>query len=194
MYTLMGVGRKAGKMFFKAPLFQIHRVAGAPPTMADVFSQQKRSQVMKAVRSRGNRTTEATFSQALRVAGITGWRRHLTIRLRNSRGRSLSTSDSEKVRCTPDFVFRHERVAVFVDGCFWHGCPRHGTIPQFRAGFWKKKLTRNVERDKQINRLLRAEGWRVLRIWEHSLRKSPAKCIRRLERAIAATSSHPPGR
>lgn len=162
--------------------------------MADVFSQQKRSQVMKAVRSRGNRTTEGTFSQALRLARITGWRRHLTIRLRNIQGRSLSASDNGRARCAPDFVFRHERVAVFVDGCFWHGCPWHGTIPLFRAGFWKKKITRNVERDKQINRLLRAEGWRVLRIWEHSLRKSPAKCIRRLERAIAATSTHPTGR
>lgn len=154
--------------------------------MADVFSQKQRSQVMKAVRSRGNRTTETTFCRALRVAGITGWRRHLTIRLRNPRARARVPSDDGTVRCAPDFVFRKERVVVFVDGCFWHCCPSHGTMPLVRAAFWKRKLTRNIERDKQINRLLRADDWCVLRIWEHSLRSSPASCIRRVQRAIAA--------
>lgn len=157
--------------------------------MADIFSQKKRSQVMRAVGSRGNQTTEVKFSRALRVARITGWRRHQTIRLSGTQGLSLSTSHRGAVRCTPDFVFRPERIAVFVDGCFWHGCPSHGTTPLDRADFWRKKLTRNVERDKQINRLLRADGWCVLRIWEHSLRKSPASCIRRVQRVIAARSA-----
>ena len=70
----------------------------------------------------------------------------------------------------PDFVFARQRVAVFVDGCFWHGCRWHGTRPQGNAAFWAKKLAGNQARDRRVNRVLRRHGWRVLRIWEHGLR------------------------
>jgi len=69
----------------------------------------------------------------------------------------------------PDFVFPDQRLAVFVDGCFWHGCPLHGTNPATNREFWSEKITRNRQRDREVNRALRALGWRILRIWEHEL-------------------------
>ncbi len=82
-------------------------------------------------------------------------------------------------RVRPDFVFPKLRLAVFVDGCFWHGCPRHATKPRHNAAFWRRKLAANRTRDRRVNRTLRAAGWRVLRIWEHELAK-------RNERRLAA--------
>lgn len=120
--------------------------------MADVFSKAKRSQVMAAVRSKGNRGTELKVVVILRGAGITGWRRH-----RPLPGR-------------PDFMFRAERLVVFVDGCFWHGCPRHCRMPAANAGYWRKKIFRNIRRDRAAVRSLKAKGWRVIRFWEHALR------------------------
>jgi DNA mismatch endonuclease (patch repair protein) len=67
----------------------------------------------------------------------------------------------------PDVVFTRRRLAVFVDGCFWHQCPEHGTRPKDPTGYWTPKLQRNVERDAQTTEALEAEGWSVLRIWEH---------------------------
>lgn len=67
----------------------------------------------------------------------------------------------------PDVVFTRQKVAVFVDGCFWHRCPEHGTSPRFNSAYWKAKLDRNVERDRQVDAALRADGWTSLRVWEH---------------------------
>jgi len=81
----------------------------------------------------------------------------------------------------PDFVFHARRIAVFVDGCFWHGCPQHATRPKHNASFWRKKLAANRDRDRLVTRTLRARGWRVLRIWEHELRRAnEARLIARL--------------
>jgi DNA mismatch endonuclease, patch repair protein len=71
------------------------------------------------------------------------------------------------LRCVADFVFRSRRVAVFLDGCFWHGCEEHGRVPRDPTGYWAKKLGRNRERDRRNNEVLAAEGWEVLRFWEH---------------------------
>lgn len=68
---------------------------------------------------------------------------------------------------TADVVFRSARVAVFVDGCFWHGCPAHRTSPKANAQYWSDKIRRNQERDRDTDRLLRDAGWIVIRIWEH---------------------------
>ena len=83
----------------------------------------------------------------------------------------------------PDFTFRAQRVAVFVDGCFWHGCPKHGTRPRHNRAFWQRKLSGNRARDRKVNRALRAQGWRVVRIWEHDLRNG-ARLLGRLRRAL----------
>jgi DNA mismatch endonuclease (patch repair protein) len=71
------------------------------------------------------------------------------------------------VRVRPDIVFPRQRVAVFVDGCFWHCCALHGRRPADPTGYWTAKLDRNVERDRRVTSSLEAEGWRVVRIWEH---------------------------
>lgn len=89
----------------------------------------------------------------------------------------------------PDFVFPLERVAVFVDGCFWHGCPRHYNVPVGNALFWERKLKANRARDRLVSRTLRGAGWTVLRIWEHSLKKSPQRVAARVAKTLARCHS-----
>ena len=131
--------------------------------MADVFTKAKRSDVMSRIRSRGNADTELALVRLLRVHGITGWRRQAQLKFQ-VRG--------SKFQVEPDFVFREVRLALFVDGCFWHCCPKHGTQPKGNAAFWRKKFVANKARDARVNRALRCAGWQVLRVWEHELRKS----------------------
>lgn len=71
------------------------------------------------------------------------------------------------LRCRADVVFPREKIAIFVDGCFWHSCPLHGNVPNDKGGYWTAKLERNVERDQRNNRALEEAGWLVLRFWEH---------------------------
>ena len=74
---------------------------------------------------------------------------------------------------------------MFVDGCFWHGCPSHVTWPRTRAAFWRRKIEGNQRRDRLVNRALRRLGWKVVRIWEHEVRrKDEAKLIRRLNKHL----------
>lgn len=135
--------------------------------MSDAFSKKKRSEVMARIRGHGNKDTELALAIIFRRNKITGWRRKL------------------KILGKPDFVFRKMRLAVFVDGCFWHDCPRHGTKPKNNRVFWRRKLSRNRKRDGVVNRALRRAGWRVLRIWEHELpRKNEARLLRRLRRFL----------
>jgi DNA mismatch endonuclease (patch repair protein) len=89
----------------------------------------------------------------------------------------------------PDFVFPKLRLAVFVDGCFWHGCPRHGVKPRQNAAFWRRKIAANRTRDRLVNRTLRKMGWRVLRVWEHELaRRNESRLLRRLLAMLSAAS------
>jgi len=137
--------------------------------VADIFTKAKRSDVMSRIRSRGNRDTELALVRVFRAQGITGWRRH------------------QPVFGKPDFVFPKLKLAVFVDGCFWHACPRHCRMPAGNRAFWRAKLARNQARDRLVTRTLRKSGWRVLRIWEHELaRKHGARLRRRIERAFCA--------
>ena len=132
---------------------------------------------MSRIRSRGNRATELALVRVFRAEGITGWRRHFEIR--------KAESGKQKFKVRPDFVFPKLRVAVFVDGCFWHGCPKHETKPRNNAAFWRKKFARNIARDRLVTRTLRREGWRVLRIWEHELaRKNEARLLRRIRKVL----------
>lgn len=129
----------------------------------DIYSRTKRSEIMGKVRGRGNSSTELRFISLLREASITGWRRH------------------QQVFGRPDFVFWTHRVAVFVDGCFWHGCTIHGKKPSTNTEFWRKKIEVNIARDQLVNKTLRVNGWRVVRIWHHELSRQKAdKVIFRL--------------
>jgi DNA mismatch endonuclease (patch repair protein) len=123
---------------------------------------------MSRIRSRGNRDTELVLAKFFRRHHITGWRRHLQLRFSLRTPRSALRTFSVR----PDFVFRHARLAIFVDGCFWHGCPKHGTQPKGNAAFWRRKITGNQTRDRLVKRTLCRAGWRVLRIWEHTLRQA----------------------
>lgn len=78
-----------------------------------------------------------------------------------------NTRPEPNIQCRVDIVFPRVRVAVFVDGCFWHGCPEHGTAPKTNAPYWSAKIARNIERDRENDELLAARGWRVIRVWEH---------------------------
>lgn len=165
--------------------------------MADVFTQAKRSQVMSRIRGRGNKETELALAKLLRAAGITGWRRHVAVSIGRRRGgetpiagtrRSPEIRDSSRrlLRVRPDFVFRQARVALFVDGCFWHGCPKHSNMPANNRAFWLEKLTGNKGRDRLVTRALRRNGWRVLRIWEHELtRKNQGRCVEQIRLLLA---------
>ncbi len=134
--------------------------------MADVFSKTKRSQVMAAIRSNGNKATELKLASILRAHGITGWRRH------------------QPLPGKPDFVFRRERLAIFVDGCFWNGCPKNGRKPESNQNYWNKKLARNRSRDLKVCRELRKNHWGVLRFWEHTL-TSEYVVVQRLRAVLA---------
>lgn len=147
--------------------------------MADVFSKRKRSDVMSRIRSRGNRSTELEFAKLLRRNRIWGWRRHGVINLADCGiGDNLRSN-----RVTPDFVFKAKRVAVFVDGCFWHGCPQHCKVPESNGDFWAAKLQANRDRDRHVDRALRKRMWSVLRVWEHQL-NSANRIIERLRRML----------
>ena len=128
--------------------------------MADLFSKQTRSRIMSAIRKRGNRTTELRLAMIFREHRITGWRRHRPVPGR------------------PDFVFPKLRIAVFVDGCFWHRCRWHCRLPNSNRGYWRPKLARNRLRDRLNSAMLRKSGWVVVRLWEHQLTNSAAVVVR----------------
>ncbi len=83
-------------------------------------------------------------------------------------------------RTRPDVTFLGPKVVIFVDGCFWHGCPIHAVIPKTNREFWQKKLTRNKVRDTENNELLKKEGWQVLRFWEHEIESNADLCAKRV--------------
>jgi DNA mismatch endonuclease (patch repair protein) len=163
--------------------------------MADVFSKYKRSEVMSHIRSRGNKDTEVALARLLRRHKISGWRRQVELRIKNVELRMMPGGSTHKIRSSkfatrnskirhfkvrPDFIFRRSRLAMFVDGCFWHGCPEHGTQPKGNRTFWKNKFATNKSRDQLVNRALRSAHWRVLRIWECELaRKNEARLLNR---------------
>ncbi|WP_410053171.1 very short patch repair endonuclease [Bradyrhizobium sp. SZCCHNR1015] len=121
---------------------------------------------MSRIKSKGNLATEVKLIELFRESHIVGWRR-------NSR-----------LFGKPDFVFASCRIAVFVDGCFWHGCALHSRLPKTNRSFWAKKLERNLARDLAVNSHLRLRGWRVLRIWQHEL-KDRASLVRKIKRSLS---------
>jgi DNA mismatch endonuclease (patch repair protein) len=142
--------------------------------MSDVFSKAKRSEVMARIRGRGNVDTEIAFMRLLRVQGITGWRRHLELSLEPADSSQSVKKKGRRRRVKPDFVFPTHRLAVFIDGCFWHSCPRHATEPKNNGAFWAAKLAANRARDRYVTSALRRQGWQVMRIWEHDVQQNNA--------------------
>jgi DNA mismatch endonuclease (patch repair protein) len=139
--------------------------------LRDRLTTEERSALMAKVRGKGNRSTEMRVAAHLIRAGIRGWKRHPQLLGR------------------PDFYFEQARVAIFVDGCFWHGCRRCArNVPRSRREFWVEKIEANRRRDRKVNRNLRAAGYAVLRVWEHSL--SDLAWLSRLRGLLSAGRAH----
>jgi DNA mismatch endonuclease, patch repair protein len=133
----------------------------------DKFDTLTRSRTMAAIRSKGNRSTEWRLRPYLIQAGLRGWK----VQAINLPGK-------------PDFIFLKERVAIFVDGCFWHGCPSCFRMPHSNKRYWQDKISKNMKRDKRNLRKLRALNWKVIRLREHQLKESPSDCINRIRTII----------
>jgi DNA mismatch endonuclease (patch repair protein) len=152
----------------------------------DRISKSERSAIMSRIRGRGNKRTETDVISLFRKSGIKGWRRHLTIRFTESESRLAQSSDGIKFKAQvrPDFSFPKLKIALFIDGCFWHGCPKCYRKPKSRGRFWTRKVRRNKERDLFQTFALRANDWQVIRIWECALAKHTETCVRRIQRAL----------
>lgn len=136
--------------------------------MADRLTPQQRSKLMSRVRTRDT-APEIALRRALWAAGIRGWRLR-----RPLPGR-------------PDLVFVGARLAIFVDGAFWHG---HPDYYRGQSGeFWDRKIARNRKRDEEVNGQLMELGWQVLRLWDFEIERDPADCARRIQTALEATVS-----
>lgn len=121
--------------------------------MADVFDKEKRSEIMSVIRSKGNKSTELKLIEVFKKNGIIGWRRNY------------------KVKGHPDFIFPRKKIAIFVDGCFWHGHDCRNTRPFDNSEYWQKKRERNIKHDKEMTALFESRGWTVIRIWECELKR-----------------------
>ena len=135
--------------------------------MSDVYDAKKRSEVMRRVRSSNNKSTELKLIELFKQHGIKGWRRHYP------------------VKGHPDFVFQKEKVAVFVDGCFWHGHDCRNTRPVNNQDYWQKKRKQNIKHDQEVTALFKSRGWTVLRIWECELKKKNIeKTVEKIKQAL----------
>lgn len=131
-----------------------------------MFDKNKRSAIMKSVKSSGNKSTELRLIAFFKANGITGWKRKYP------------------VKGHPDFVFMEKRIAIFVDGCFWHGHDCRNTRPKQNEDYWNKKRNRNIAHDKEISTLFEKRGWKVIRIWECELKKKNETVLREKLKSI----------
>jgi DNA mismatch endonuclease (patch repair protein) len=120
--------------------------------MADVFTREQRSSVMRQVKSVRNKSTELKLISFFKANSIKGWRRNY------------------KLFGKPDFTFPKQKTVVFVDGCFWHGHDCRNTRPKDNADYWTKKRERNITRDRTVTQTLQNKGWTVIRFWECELK------------------------
>lgn len=136
----------------------------------DSVSPQERSRIMGNVKARGNKSTELKLIKLFREHSLTGWKRNYP------------------VKGKPDFVFLPQRVAVFVDGCFWHGCEDHCRVPSSNQEYWLSKINHNKERDIATTAAFQERNWKVLRIWEHELtRKNSITVLNRITSMLGLT-------
>jgi len=130
-----------------------------------------RSRTMAAVNSKNNRSTEWRLRPFLVRAGLRGWK-----------------VQAIYLPGKPDFVFIKSRIAIFVDGCFWHGCPKCCRMPKSNKTYWRNKIKTNMIRDKNINKILHNMDWKVIRFWEHEIHNKPFFCINKIESKLKITN------
>lgn len=133
--------------------------------MTDVLNQDQRKLNMSHIRAK-NTKPEVKLRKFLSAAGFRGYRIHF-----NLPGK-------------PDIVFTKKKIVIFIDGCFWHKCSVCFQEPETHKEFWMKKIQSNVERDKKINEQLKNDGWTVIRIWEHDIRKSPENVVSEITKLL----------
>ena len=139
--------------------------------MTDKVSPQTRSRIMASVRNKNTRSTEWRLRGAMVSRKMVGWK-----------------VQYKRLPGMPDFAFPDRRLAIFVDGCFWHGCPRCYRRPHSNTRYWDAKVRRNKLRDQAIRASIRKLGWDVLRIWEHEIADSPwAVCSTIAKRILRST-------
>ena len=137
--------------------------------MTDVHTKAQRSYNMSCIKGRNTRP-ELLLRKEL-------WRCGYRYRLKN------------KLPGRPDIVFPGMKVAIFVDGCFWHKCPEHFKAPQNNAEFWKIKIESNYERDQKVVSQIKELGWNVIRIWEHEIKKDLQSTLNQIEKIFDQISS-----
>jgi len=113
-----------------------------------------------------NTNIEKIFRKHIRINGLKGFR------------------NGQKTEGRPDFIFPKQKIAIFLDGCFWHGCPRCYSEPKTNKKFWRDKFISNKKRDTKVNLLLRKKGWKIKRFWEHRVKKDPERCILSLKKIL----------
>ncbi|MGQ0793740.1 MAG: very short patch repair endonuclease [Deltaproteobacteria bacterium] len=131
----------------------------------DTVDKETRSRIMAKVQSKNTRLEEQ-FIATLKAVKIEGFVRY-----------------ADDLPGKPDLAFRSAKVAVFIDSCFWHGCPKHLRRPSSNTSYWQSKIDRNIQRDRRIRSALRRTGWKVIRVWEHDIKK-PANAVKRISRAM----------
>jgi len=142
------------------------RSPGRPRKLVPTQAPEVRPRIMRAVKGK-NTGVEVALRKALWAAGLRGYRLH-----------------SSKAPGNPDVVFSRQHVAVFVDGCFWHGCPRCYRAPKSNTEYWEMKVARNRDRDARVNMSCKEAGWKVVRLWEHDVVRAPERAAKRVERAV----------
>jgi DNA mismatch endonuclease (patch repair protein) len=133
--------------------------------MTDVLTPAQRKLNMSRIRGK-NTGPEAKIRKMLIAEGIRGYRLHF------------------RLPGKPDIVFTKKKIAIFIDGCFWHKCPVCFQEPETRKEFWMKKIQSNVDRDKKVNKQLEDDRWTVLRFWEHDVRKNPDTIVKKISETI----------
>lgn len=125
--------------------------------MTDIFDKKTRSKIMSSIRSKHTKP-ELMLKKELRKHGF---------------------SYQPQLFGKPDFANRRKKIAIFVDGCFWHKCPKCYQEPASRRRYWLPKIENNTKRDRKVNKTLKKAGWTVLRVWEHEVKKNPAKLLKK---------------
>ena len=133
--------------------------------MVDIHTKEQRSYNMSRVKCKDTKP-EVQFRKYLFNKGLRGYR------------------TQAKLPGKPDIIFRKQKVAIFIDGCFWHKCPKCFSPPKSNVEFWTKKINGNVQRDKHINKILSKEGYVVLRFWTHEIKEDSAKCFNKVYKSV----------
>lgn len=134
--------------------------------MADTFSQRKRSKIMSRVKSKDS-AIEIILRKGLWKSGF---------RYRKNSSQYLGK---------PDIILKKYKAVIFIDSCFWHGCPKHLRMPSSNQKYWETKIARNQERDKEINSYYGKNNWRIIRVWEHDILKNPDRCVNKIGETLS---------